>query len=321
MWIEIFQTGKWTSAQGKTKTYNTDDLDKIVSKFDPKNQIPATVGHPEKDTAPAYGWMKALKREGEKLLGDFEFVPEFLELLKKGIYKNRSIGLKDGAINHVAFLGGVLPAVKGMEDISFSEDNEIETYESNETPSILEETKNMENEELKKQLEEAKAELEKAKANFAEATASAENLKKQLEEVAAEKAKAEEQARTSELNNFAESLVSSGKITPVSKEKLVKVFSRIAGNADNFSEGGLVADLKDALESLPENETLKAEYACNANAKKYAECKTSKDYDGMAVDEGGAEILARAKELMAADSKLKYADAVKKATAEMKLMK
>lgn len=320
MWIEIFQTGTWTSAQGKTKTYNTQDLDKIVNKFDPKNQIPATVGHPEKDTAPAYGWMKALKREGEKLLGDFEFIPEFLELLKKGVYKNRSIGLKDGAINHVAFLGGVLPAVKGMEEIAFSEDNDIETYE-NETPSILEETKNMENEELKKQLEAAQAELEKAKADYAEKVASEENLKKQLEEAAAEKAKAEEQARTSELNNFAESLVATGKISPASKEKLAKVFSRIAGNADNFSEGGLVADLKEMLNTLPENETLKAEYACSTNAKKYAETKTSSDYDGMPVDEGGAELLARAKELMAADSKLKYADAVKKAQAELKLMK
>ena len=174
-WIEIFKTGTWTSSQGKTKTWTEKDLDAIVAKFNPEQKPPVTVGHPENDRAPAYGWMTALKREGEKLLAQFKFVDEFLELLKKGIYKNRSIGLRDGAIDHVAFLGGVAPAVKGLEEIEFSaEEAETEYYETNLTKEC------QMDEETKKRLEALEAENAKMKADFAAS-------QKELEEAKAEK--------------------------------------------------------------------------------------------------------------------------------------
>lgn len=318
MWIEIFQTGKWTSAQGRTNTYNTDDLDRIVEKFDPNQKPPVTVGHPENDSAPAFGWMQAVKRVGEKLLGDFEFAPEFLELLKKGIYKNRSIGLKNGAINHVAFLGGWAPAVKGLEEIKFSDYSETERYE---TSLTTKENDEMTNEELTAQLEAMKAENEKLKADFAEAAKTKDDLEKQLKDSQEKAEKAEAEKREGDLSNFAENLVKEGKITPATKDKLNGLFKKVAGDADNFSEGGIVADLKELFSSLPESETMKGNYACNKKAKEFEERKTSDDYDGMEVDEEREVLRERAKELQKADPKLTFSKAVRMAAEQMKNVK
>jgi len=51
-----------------------------------------------------------------------DLVPEFTEMLKKGLFKKRSIALyPDLALRHIGFLGAVAPAVKGLADIKFNE--------------------------------------------------------------------------------------------------------------------------------------------------------------------------------------------------------
>lgn len=272
MWIEIFKTGTWTSSQGNTTTYNKDDLDAIVAKFDPANKPPVTVGHPEKDTAPAFGWMKALKRVGEVLKGDFEFVPEFLELLKKGVYKNRSIGLRNGAIAHVAFLGGVAPAVKGLEDIKFSAD-EAETayYDTNL------EKENVMDEETKKRLAQLEAENAKMKADFAAAQKENETLK-------ADKAKMESEKRFSECETFCDSLVSDGKVTPEMAKNIKAAMKGLCDNEENFKKDGVIDQMKAMYSGLPKMEHLNDDIANKKNAKQDAE-KTPTNYYGRSVDE------------------------------------
>jgi len=125
-WIEIFKGGTQADADGRL--HDGDALiDMAVSTFDPeKMEPPLVVGHP-KDNAPAFGWVQGLKKavkDGSKVLmmKAKDVVPEFAELVKANIYKKRSASFfPDGRLRHVGFLGGAIPAVKGLADMEFKE--------------------------------------------------------------------------------------------------------------------------------------------------------------------------------------------------------
>ncbi len=127
-WIPIFKTGTHTSGSGITRTWTEADIDKIVAKYDPKkHEAPAVIGHPEHDS-PAYGWVEALKREGEFMYAKFKnFVPAFIEMVQKGLFKKRSIRVDPDGVGliHVGWLGANPPAVKGLPDVSFQGDKGI----------------------------------------------------------------------------------------------------------------------------------------------------------------------------------------------------
>jgi len=171
-WKEVFASGTWTDSSGRTQSFSEADLDKIISKYNtritqsPVDMAPITVGHPKTDTAPAYGWVSALKRDGTKLLAQFkDVVSDFADLVKQKVYKNTSIGITgDLDLRHIAFLGGVPPAVKGLSDIAFN--SGVQTFEyaidQPENPpqkgnneSETKQGNNMNFDELKKQMREA----------------------------------------------------------------------------------------------------------------------------------------------------------------------
>ena len=91
-WIEVFRSGKHTDSNGNTREWTTGDLDEIVSRYDSSHhEAPIVVGHP-RDNSPAYGWVEAIKREGNRLLAKLKQVmPEFSRAVKEGRYKKRSI--------------------------------------------------------------------------------------------------------------------------------------------------------------------------------------------------------------------------------------
>ena len=130
-WCEVFRTGKHKDANGIEKEWTEKDLDTIVAKFNEKKpKAPCVIGHPNTNN-PAYGWVEALKREGEKLYAAYkDVVPQFAEWVNKGLYPNRSISLyPDLTLRHVGFLGAVPPAIKGLEEFQFSEEPEGFVYE------------------------------------------------------------------------------------------------------------------------------------------------------------------------------------------------
>lgn len=130
-WCEVFRTGKHTDANGVEKDWTKEDLDTIVTVFNEKKpKAPCVIGHPNTNN-PAYGWVKALKREGEKLFAAYkDVVPQFAEWVNKGLYPNRSISLyPDMTLRHVGFLGAVPPAIKGLEEFQFAEEPAGYTYE------------------------------------------------------------------------------------------------------------------------------------------------------------------------------------------------
>jgi len=133
--FEILKTGKFTSSNGVEKEFNLSDLEKIAADYNPSvSEAPIVIGHP-KTNDPAYGWIDSLKVSGDKLIASAkQIVPEFLESLKNGLFKKRSVSLTpDGYLRHVGFLGAELPAVKGLADISFSDDRSAdESFEFSE---------------------------------------------------------------------------------------------------------------------------------------------------------------------------------------------
>jgi len=122
-WIQVFRTGKHIDASGQEKEWGKGDLDRIVYSYNPQgHEAPVVIGHPE-ENAPAYGWVEALKREGEVLYAKLKnLVPEFVDMVKRGLFKKRSISLyPDLTLRHIGFLGAMPPAIKGLADIKFRE--------------------------------------------------------------------------------------------------------------------------------------------------------------------------------------------------------
>lgn len=125
-WIPVFKTGTHINSEGVKSTWTEADLDAIASKYNPaEHEAPVVIGHPEKDS-PAWGWVEAVKREGNLLYVKYKnIIPEFAEMVKKGMFKKRSIALyPDMTLKHVGYLGAMPPAVKGLPDVAFSGDEE-----------------------------------------------------------------------------------------------------------------------------------------------------------------------------------------------------
>lgn len=125
--VEAFSVGTHTSENGSTQTYTVSDLNEIAKTYNEKcheNPAPVVIGHPEMD-APAYGWIKKASVAGNKLLLKLgELNQDFVNALKTGAYKTRSIALyADGMIKHIGFLGAYKPAIKGLYPHSFKENN------------------------------------------------------------------------------------------------------------------------------------------------------------------------------------------------------
>ena len=130
MKFEIFKTGTHTSDKGVTKEYSLDDLNFIASNYKPdEDEAPIVIGHPQ-DNEPAFGWINSLSvSEDGKLIANApndKLHPEFINAVKDGRYKKRSISLTpEGKLRHVGFLGAAKPAVKGLSDIQFSSPSSI----------------------------------------------------------------------------------------------------------------------------------------------------------------------------------------------------
>lgn len=125
-WIEVFATGSHTDNEGREHSITKDFLNQAVANFNSEeHEPPIVIGHPA-ENAPAFGWARDLRVNGDRLEAQFGDVnPEFESMVKNGAFKKRSASfyLRDGkpALRHVGFLGAQPPAVKGLRDIHFAE--------------------------------------------------------------------------------------------------------------------------------------------------------------------------------------------------------
>ena len=131
-WDEVFRAGPCVDSAGRNHNFTREDLDQIVAKYNDGSPHTAavTIGHPT-GTAPAYGWVAKLKRDDDVLLAKYSDVdPAFEEAVKAGRFKKKSVGLRaDFGIDHVAYLGGKPPAIKGLKDFQFASGAEVVSYE------------------------------------------------------------------------------------------------------------------------------------------------------------------------------------------------
>lgn len=245
-WNAIFKAGRHTDSAGVTRDFSIADLDAMVAAYDPAtHEAPLVIGHPKTD-APAYGWVQALKRDGDRLLAKFRQVPrEVAEMVRAGRFKKVSVALyPDKGLRHVGLLGAVPPAVKGLGSVQLADGDDWQTYEFNDSKP--------EGEDMN--------ELEELRAKLAEAEAKAEAEKKAKEQAFAEKAeaekkaKAEAEARKKKEAEFAEAraaqaakdreirfgeLLKAGKALPSEKDQILALAGALAQSPElTFSEGG-----------------------------------------------------------------------------------
>ena len=124
--MEVFRVGDY----GDRGNYGEADLEGIAKDYDPKlHEAPVTVDH--KREGPAYGWVKGLKRVGDKLVAVIANMAEDLaEAVRGKRYRKISVELyrqmrETGRpyLRAVSFLGAKIPEVKGLAPVELGEEN------------------------------------------------------------------------------------------------------------------------------------------------------------------------------------------------------
>ena len=243
--IEIFRAGRHLDDAGVAHHFSEADLDGMAASYSPAlREAPLTVGHP-KDNLPAYGWVKAVARTpaGTLAITPHQVEPQFAEMVQAGRFKKRSASFYPPHapnnptpgkwyLRHVAFLGAQPPAIAGLKDIQFSEDDAggaVSFSEIEPAPSTPQESLSMTEAEIKAMQEQLAA--EKKAREEAEAKAAAEATTASF----AEKAKVE---RTAGYLSFAESQVTAGRLLPKDKDMAVATLNALAdAQPVEFAEG------------------------------------------------------------------------------------
>lgn len=243
--VEIFSSGKWNGDE-----YTQEDLDKMVAAFNDTqmgSRPPLKLGHDDNqailqnDGYPAAGWVGKLYRVGQKLIADFVDIPEKIyELLKRGAYKKVSSEIYWGAefngqkydrvLAGVALLGADLPAVSNLSDIlamygmkiaerkSYAESKTVPTIKTYKffggNKSMLNEQELSDVNANTKKTEELEKLVNSMKATLAETNRELEESKKKAQYSDERIAALQKVNRENELEAQAESLVTSGDISP-----------------------------------------------------------------------------------------------------------
>ena len=135
MWIEVFRSGTHQDSSGRENEYSAGSIEDIARIYnnaiakDESRMAPLVKGHPESNS-PAYGWVERLARRGNRLLARLkELSPEILRSVKDGKYKKISIALyPDLMLRHVGLLGAVPPAVKGLKNVEFADEEDYKEF-------------------------------------------------------------------------------------------------------------------------------------------------------------------------------------------------
>jgi hypothetical protein len=239
-WVCIARTGDFEDSQGRPHTFTVEDLDAISAGYDPaKSEAPLVFGHP-KDSDPAYGWVSALKREGQKLFARFACVPEIVKKLvqdRRYRYVSMSLSPDKKRLLHVGLLGAAAPAIDGLAPVSLSSEGITINFSAQEpsggsmNPEELHRQIGALNE-LVKTLQKENGELKAKLADSAKGKDEAEKGKKDAEEKSAKtaaefaafKGKLAEDARAARVL----ALINTGKLEPAKKDETLSFAAALA---------------------------------------------------------------------------------------------
>lgn len=137
-WVEIFRGGWQTPSNGESQNFAEDFLDEVIANHEP---APHVIGHPD-TTAPAYGWTSALKRDGLRLFARSTNInPDFSDAVGNRSFPNRSASFrktpKGWQLQHVGWLGGKAPAIKGLQPAFAEFDDNAELLEFEQVPHYV----------------------------------------------------------------------------------------------------------------------------------------------------------------------------------------
>ena len=133
--IISLKPGRYLDSKGIERQFSAEDLQATAAAYDTAlHEAPIVIGHPKHDS-PAFGWIKGVSFDGDELKLEADQVnPEFSEMHRSGAFKKHSIALyppddprnpKPGVWypRHLGFLGAMPPAIKGLPQPQFSEDD------------------------------------------------------------------------------------------------------------------------------------------------------------------------------------------------------
>lgn len=230
-WIAIARTGQFTDSLERPQGFTTGDLDAIAASYDPKQlEAPLVFGHPQ-DNAPAFGWVRQLKRQGEKLFAQFAQVPPGVQrLVAQGRYKYVSMSLMPDRtrLRHVGLLGAAVPAIEGLGPVSFTHaDSSItvnfsaadmqgaNTMPTPPTPEDIQQQLGA----LTEQVNALKAEKAQLQEQLAKAQSEKGSAEQQATEANAEFAAFKQQLSDKQREARVVVLINAGKIPPADKDK------------------------------------------------------------------------------------------------------
>ncbi len=320
--IEIFRAGTRTADDGTVHTITESDLIAAAAAYDPAvHEAPHTIGHP-KNNAPAYGWVKSLAvQDGVLQIAESQQIePQFAELVANGRVKKRSASFyhpkdfsnpKPGIwyVRHVAWLGAQPPAVKGLKDVNFSEDDAGGAVSFSETVTATPSTQeplSMTEAEIKalqaKLAAEEKARIDAdAKAKAAEEKAAA--AESQAASFA-EKAKAD---RAAGFVSFAEAQVKAGTLLPKDKDMAVATLVALDDATPvEFSEGN-------TTRKVSHGQWLQDLIASAKPVVSFGEFARGKPVAGAATGKSDAEV-DQAAQAYARQNKVDYSEALRAVT-------
>jgi len=266
-WFEIFRAGRHTATNGTTRTWSKEDLDEIASSYYPQtHEAPITLDHAK--SGPAFGWIAALKRDGDRLLARAKDVTDGLKgLVQSALYKKRSAEIYPNFqgtgrlyLRAVSFLGAAVPSVKGLRDVGFSEEaGEAEHYEfADEPPSRADDRRGKEEENMdyKEQYEKSQQELGEARKENEAKNATIKAKDDALKHAEKEKDDLHTKTRKQEIESFCEKLTKEGHFVPAWKAAGIAEFMMNIDASEEleFSEEKKMSRLdwfKDFLTGLP----------------------------------------------------------------------
>ena len=319
--IEIFRSGRHTDDGGTVHEFSEADLQGMARSYNPAlREAPLTVGHPA-NNLPAYGWVKSVAiANGVLSINAHQVEPQFSEMVQAGRFKKRSASFYPPQapnnptpgqwyLRHVAFLGAQPPAVAGLKDIEFSEDDAGGAVSFSETVTATPSTQeplSMTEAEIKalqaKLAAEEKARIDAdAKAKAAEEKAAA--AESQAASFA-EKAKAD---RAAGFVSFAEAQVKAGTLLP--KDKNMAVATLVAlddATPVEFSEGN-------TTRKVSHGQWLQDLIASAKPAVSFGEFAGGKPVAGAATGKSDAEV-DQAAQAYARQNKVDYSEALRAVT-------
>jgi len=239
--IHLFKPGTFVSASGQPVSFTEDNLKEIVSSYSKNDEAPLCLGHQANDR-PAYGWVDKLEKTAKGVDAVVRVTKQVKDAIADELYKKVSGSLylpqtKNNPVpgklylKHIALLGAAAPAIKSLEPIALSdvedgfiefsedfnakqEEREVEmptddkTVEKTSQEAAKQEVKS---EEVKETSTDAVKEDDQATKN-ADETARIAKESAELEKKQAEFAEQQKQAKSKEINEFANDAVAKGHI-------------------------------------------------------------------------------------------------------------